>query len=105
MAINLEVSAIQDKRCEHRHDVADRHQHVIQPRKNPQPDHPFPDDVVTIEVEVKRFIIRAVPQVMTDVTLSKKMKWSWEEQCHDCASNLVGRAIRKEHRMLGLMND
>src|SRR5258705_3874416 len=105
MITDPKVPSIENERREYGNNIADDHQHVIQAGENSNPDHPLPDDVVSLKIEIKRLVIRTISQMMPDVTLSKKMKRRWEEKSHQHARNLVGRSIRKEHRVLGFMND
>src|SRR5688572_19199910 len=57
VAVHLEVPAVDYDKQKAAYDIADDDQHVIQTGEDAEPDHPLPEDVVALEVEIKGLIV------------------------------------------------
>src|SRR6185437_6212801 len=74
MIIDLEAAPIENERREYRDPIADHDQQIVQAGQDAHPNRPFPNHVVPLEIKVKGFVIGAVSEMMTDVTLAEQMK-------------------------------
>ena len=73
------VPPVENERRESCDKIAQHDQQIIKPGQNSVPDQVFPDDVIAVEVKVKRFIIGSIAQVMTEMALPQQMKRSGEQ--------------------------
>lgn len=60
--------------------------------------------MVAFKVEVERFVVRPISQMMSQMSLADQMKRGGEEQGHESARDVVPPAVCKQHRMFGLVN-
>jgi hypothetical protein len=97
------VPGLQERRFEQRRNIPQGDDHPEKAGQNAVELKVFPDGVFSLEVKIKRFIIRAVPHVVAQMSLAEKMERGGKEQRQHDAGDLVYFAMGVKEIVLRLV--
>ena len=101
----MPVAFVLAKGQEQEDDIAQNHHQVIQASEDAVEDEDLPKPVILFEIKVECLVVRAIAEMMSEMSLANEMKGRGEKQGHKAPDPVIPTAMGKEHAMFRLVDD
>jgi len=102
-AIELRVARRDDRGLEQDDEVGEEDEHPEQPGQRAVELDVFPEPVLVLEIQVERFVVRPVADVVADVTLADEVERGGKEERQEGSHRLIHLGVRMQQVVLGFV--